>query len=1809
MSVLSEDRRRVFRRLFLGRHLSRILRGDDPDRLDPQEIARRFAAPSLRSIRRLWQKLERYADRLLQKGSLSPERHRAWILWLGKASPDELAELLSPCHAPLEKLEFYHLSDAATRRALRRGLARFARRHRLSPESAVLLWRGETRTASPKSAALLLLPLPLLVGAILFAFFILPLPVAWLFLLAIPALFAGGYTAVAALLRRLLPNAALPLLEDGTGHAVLTVCVGTVAEADRAFDTVARIIAAEADGDCLLVLALSDASVAEEARDAGQIAALRRRADELSRTTDVSVALLVPPRRYAPGRFGRTRYRGMPDLPLLAGLIARYTDSLPSRPEAVCFLPADGISLPGSGERMAAALFHPLCKQDVLVYRSPADPALPHDRLAVLRQCLLQKFDAPADLVGWGIYRTDALRTLAAGDIPSARLAPQPLYAPSGKAPSLCTALVRKTPTLLPALRWALPILRALLIFGMVAADLPVRFILLLWLTASADLLTSALLSLRTGCRFFLYTLPAWKKCAIALLHRTFLPMATPWRLAGGESLSGLCALSLLFGGAVIATGAPLSVLGLCFCIAPLLTGEFPVRTELSADQKGACHRLAGELASLLPTDGDRLPPAYLTEDGQQCPYTTPSALGLCLAAEVAACDLGLIDPYTLERRVSGLLHCIEALPTRCGLPYARYRCDTGEFYQNSRVDTAEAGLYALCLAAAKAGLREHAVRQPGLLLQAERLARLSERMDLTLLQNDDGSLCRALTPEGEREGRLSYLFGSGGPALFAFLASDSTRGMSGKQKTSAWNALLAPARCRKGHCLLLSEKGALADYLLPAFLLPASKGSMIREGTRLATRAALREGRRRVKRVSLPDDPPREQRIRVKSLLCWPRLGRSPRPIANGCASLSHTAPQTSQAITAPLLCLLLSDDPRLALSHLSRLQQTDPAGGFAHPDRPGQIATGEIALSLIALAGAVTGRQFSDRLASIPRFGALLPLLSHRPDEWNTEIPARPEAIVCPVLPARSAPSPSVCLLGDASGGLLIAEGRGISLRYQGCALTAPTPVGGLLASGRFSGLLLMREDGILLPLPRTVRRREAGALTLADDGGVCRVCAAAGGWSLIWERTDTAPVDLRFLFCPAVPRARLSEEILSDSDGNEMICLCIEYSPTLTVVIGVTGLAAPFTHADPSPFPRGSGQVASIFRIAPKQAAGIVETPSCMIGGRLCQAALQVRLTVAADRAAVLSLLREHSPTDAVKPSPLPLPVPDGSLASRVLEWQIGRLFEGSPIPAAMAIGSDGSDRDQLARCLAGGAKLLAEKGFPLSDEAPLPLSVSRREGAEALIARLLSAAPADAETPLLPAEGRITYPDGFPHILRGRDEPTPARSYRNGIATLTASPDGLRYRPHRGAPELSLSLFLTHKERTLLMPAAAMSVTYSPSEVIFEGEDFTLRAMLLPRLPLLAIGLRSEGDAVLTCSALPSPYKEEENESLYALPDGRMLFVRRLMGEREKVLLIGSFPRERNHLYYRIRETITLRSLPGITQGYDRRLRTAASLLRIEGEEAPSLPAVAAAVLASDSPAKALLSPLCAPEEAVAALIRLAGSPPTLLFPMALALQVDVTDRTTAAELRIPVEGGRASLYLLAARCLEQAMEEDAAHPLLPPVVAAFARLAERLGDHTGKELYAAFAPPDDPPPTRWDALPDVSPETIDLLADLQRGASGAVDALLNALSDLPVSPTPADAALLWSGLLWGVLGFTPSPFGDGFTLAPLAAEREMTVLLAYKGEWRIRMAPGEAPICTRADDPGDSSPAKEQKIFQNRKFSPQSSCIIHKNSVK
>ncbi|MBO5778182.1 MAG: DUF3131 domain-containing protein, partial [Clostridia bacterium] len=1043
VSTKSPSRRRWIVLPFAGRRkILAILKDADLDSLSPITLAKELGATSVSSVERIWIKLGKEADRLMQKGAIDNTRHQAIAELLRQSDPLIIAETLSPYYPALSKIPFYTASDAPTRLALRRSIARFAHHHRLPPDSAALLWKGERTPPSRWAALLLLLPLPICLTLLLIAPSLLPPMGIVLFLFTLPTVFYATYLLSAAALRKILPSAPLPLLQKGEDHSVLTVGVGDAEQFDRALEGIARIACSgQGDGHYLLLLTLPDHVVAEAAGEGEQIALLQKKTDDLARRLDISLSLLVAPRRYDAKK---KRWRGQQSPEELATLIGDYLADANLSCEAICILPADAAILPGGGERLSAALFHPLCSADALVFLSPAQSPFPDARLTTLRQCLLQKFDAPADLVGWGIYRTEGLARLGQGQPLSPRLIPQPLLAADGKEQPPYVSSRRHTPSLFPVFHRCLPFVPPLLLLGMIAAKLPLSQCLLLWSAASADLLASALLSLRVGKSFYLYTLPAWKRIGRAMGLRFFLPLGEIRGLTNPKSLTELCLTTLLFGSMVIALGAPFSFMGLVWCILPLLMAETPHPSRLNADEQAACHALATELYPLLGENGDALPPAYLTPSGEGSPYTTPIAIGARLMAELAACDLGLIDVYTLERHVGALISRIEKLPTRCGLPYARYATDTGDYYQDSHIDTMAAGIYALCLASAESGLLEYVDRHPHLYSLAQRLSHLSMQMDFTLLMREDHTLCSTLSMDGKQEGQLSHLF-CGGIALFAALSSDSTVGMGGNEKNTAWQKLLSPALLKKGHLTIASERGLLEDYLLTSLLLPSPKGSLLALGTHRALNTLIREAKRSARREHPPFTILREKADKIGKLLSSNRISASvektplskksspmkslrgrrfnilpPLLILAGSRHLCKSHPTEIPSITAPLLCMMMKHRSRLALSHLQYLQETAPFGGFADPAHPEQIPLADASLGLIALAGAVTGKHFSRRLMALPRCGALYPFLCRHPDsavEGESTIQASAEPKTSHDTP------PSVYLLGTARHGLLIA------------------------------------------------------------------------------------------------------------------------------------------------------------------------------------------------------------------------------------------------------------------------------------------------------------------------------------------------------------------------------------------------------------------------------------------------------------------------------------------------------------------------------------------------------------------------------------------------------------------------------------------------------------------------------------------------------------------------------------------------------------------------------------------------------------------
>ncbi len=1494
-----------------------------------------------------------FARQAVRKGRISPQRLKKIRRFWKTADRGQIAEAISPYHQALSALPLYRESDAVTRRLLRRSAARYGKRHRLSPTETLRLWTPAL--PRPRRLFAWTLILPFLAGGIALGASLLPFSPAQT-AIRLPLIVIGTFCGVLTVsmgLAKAMPTCPLPRLVEEGKQSLLWVTVGSYTQRREALAGLARHATLAKGEDCLLILSLPDGPLPLTPAEEEAIAGLAQQLEEIARRCECTVDLHILPRHYAPDAKPCRRYRSHASPREIREAIEQRLSDQPRHPDGICILPADG-SLPRRGHRLAsAALFHPLCPADVLVF-PPADSSpLPFDRLSLRRTVLLQKYGAPADQTLYGIYRRDALSALAKGEQVRSGLAPLSLWRASGQHPR---PIVRKAPTLLPFWQIALPLARLTLLTAAPLLGLSLPLTAVLWLFASADLVLCGLASLRIGHRFFTHTLPDWNALGTALLCRTVWPgkeLSELWE-SHRVGIDWLCILPTA--SVWIFMGPPTAIVGLGWLIAPLLYGQKPRTARPSPALCKCCTVLATHLS-----------PALMDKD-QTSEF---GGLSARMAACLAAVDLAVISPTMAEERIADHLCQLESYPTYRGLPLNE-RGDAVDSYAVCR--------HALCLAAVEGGLRARPTSPTGARL-ADRIAHLRAQMELSALIDRDGTVCQLLFPSGERRGKLTNYYSGAAIALCALALADGTEDLPLPG---------APYRWIRGRRIPQSEGGELQDYLLTALWLPAKHRGMSTLMSALVRSACRRE---------LPF------------------------------SSLST-------------LCLALCYAPRKILPLLNRLIRSQSIP-LPSPQ--------EGAYAILGLAEAANPGRMEQRLRQIPALALLCPILYNPPDPILTDPPA-------PAPPAAS-PQPTVALFGDAACGLLTDCAGGLAL-WRDRPLLCPVFPGSFLTAGRGSGILLAKDDHLLpLILP-----------PFAEDSPIsARVTAIPGGQAICWQSAAAVGGEIRLLL--SLPgQVELSTHAVTVM-GKRCTALSVICSANLTLAIAFTGLAQAFAHADSAPFPRGEAGMMDLLGITPIPPSGKMDSPSCLLGGQITDPTFALVLLSAPTTHAALAALETVHLSDAPMIPPLRAPAP----ARSVCQWQIGQLFATGCIPAAGAVGGEAL---ALQEALTLGASLLRQRGFPPSSAAPVALRVSRTHPASALMQALLAPPKPAGEVPLLPLHTVVDWSDGYPSVRRGRDlRLTEARYHSHGL-DFVADPDGLILISFAGEA-IPFSLCLTEGGRNLLIPAAARQVDYSLAEAIFRGDGFVLHAGPVPDLPLLALRLSADSGVIrLTFPTLPSPDRREEGTAFWHLPGGRIFFCRRLSEERDVLWLMGFLARGGDRLYYTAKSLTASMLARKLQDGQSRQAKLFSA--PGGGDIHPALAHLKRIALLPGSAGRLLLTPLFAPAGAPAELIRAAQSAvPDLCLPMGFALYLACLPTDEPAHLRIPVAGGRASLYLLAVRTLERAMEEDPGHPFLPPLVRAFAGIAHRLGDRAGEEGCHAFLT--DPPtlPPSGKALPALS----------------------------------------------------------------------------------------------------------------------------------
>lgn len=1750
---------------------------------------------------RLLSSLEYRSDRLLRRlrsrGILTPEQTAERADSLRSICFESIEEEASPLHQALSSKSIYSDSDLPTRRQLRAALLHFQKRHRLTAEQALSLWEGEASVGRPTLLRLigktaLWLPLLLTTASCILLCLLFWQALSFGALLIVLALFCpiwSGFSLLTeASIRLLLPTARLPVLKREKASPVYAMLTASVKDnPERTLRSLEMLISAnrQCEGVFGLILTLPDAPTRHTSEDDKLIAPFLQAFEKLEKRSDRPLRLCVAERSYLPAE---KRWKGCPTSDELMGASAwsavgedrGFCQSFGKKqasqaPAALYIAPADSLLSPDGLRALSCTLFHPLCTADcILPILSSGDSErrrLP-ERLSALtcRQVTLQKTGRSLPFLGYGMVRLSTLTRSA--DRPSlprlkCALAESTLFV---RALPMLDSTAKQTEeglliSTLPALRERLGALLRLplYLFIMSAPFVPALAALIV---SSSDLIAEVLLSLRTGQGLSTYTIPHLLRAGKRSLCRRLFPAqqffsALPLTARLSGRLKNL--LASLFAVCVGISAAaflpfPFSAVGLCWAFSPLfaasVTEKRTVKPLSAADratllaQSRKCwaffERFVTSEHPLPPTVCKALP--YLSPSSD----TAPDAFAFYLLTCLSACDLGLIDPFTLERRVSLSLDAWEKLPTYHRLPYARYSLKTLDSIPQSGVSASLCGRFALSMASLSAGLKEYAEQNKALEGLSSRVDALWQGMELSRFYDNERHLFyQTLYPSGSPVGSHDLLMSPAQSVCIAALAL-------GQIDRAAWKKLARPAAHGFFRLGMRSEWGTLEDYLLDALFLPSADDSLT--------------GRAR-KRAIRSNAPDRRNPLSIRSAAyrLMPDGRLSDAPIESGHTSLAALHSIDTPNLSPPHAAfLMLPFRPSLALKSLRAFEAVGALGRFGFYEAV-ESGSGEhqtivriwssahLGQSMTATVNCLKSNAFLRRLMRNPAFAALTPLLNEPFDRLGRDCLPR-------LIDRNSANERqesrqdaffrSIFLLGDSHCGLLWTEGGRILPFYRGEAMAYPASPHYIYDDGRFSGLMLFLGQSLLPIAPQTCRsEKNALVFSYRSDRSALLVSYSIPEEGLFEIRISCDGYDEppSALLCYS-PRPSggtpFKLESLPTSD------LLLIYSSSYTAALAAEGLDRLFIRAEEAPMPLGSAHLSSLLDREGRFTEGRLLTPFCKIGGRLNGGrSCRIWLAFGEDRRQVCQKLRHAGQADESSAPPdgslLPLPSEHDPVKAYALSLQLQFLFETlklRPVRCDIADRADGKAAfsPHLHDCLEESLRLLERRGFERG-EAPYSLALSGDLPTDELLkASLRPKSLPPLISPPLPERTRIRLTDASLTVIKGRDLPPVCRSY--SVCGMTFCADSFTPSLRFEGCDCPLSLILTlpdqttDHERSLFY--AASEVCYTESEVCYKGEDYSVTARLSSARHLLIL----EVNAPLPATLRPifSDKVKHSEESAFRHRDSMVDFCSRSICEGRTLFLLGSFSAESDKRYYLIREEMNDRFRNGAPlSDYE----SPSTLLTWQSRAPYPTPLLLHPALASDCPEAFPILLFFRESASFDALVQLFSTENRLMQVIACLLWAEFTDDREALRQKLvrstPSGKVEESIYLSAARALES-MQEKEESPLLPYLTAAFADLAHDMGDYSGETLYRGWQTHLPSEITHnTSSNHSHSFEEIACLLLTRHPLGGR--AWKEKIDALPLFPSPEEAGALWSLFWFGLLGYRETP--SSFTLHPLPCE--------------------------------------------------------------
>ena len=496
----------------------------------------------------------------------------------------------------------------------------------------------------------------------------------------------------------------------------------------------------------------------------------------------------------------------------------------------------------------------------------------------------------------------------------------------------------------------------------------------------------------------------------MAVTHRRLLQWQTAAEVRGDAGLLGhiramyfpvlLGAALLAFSPAVMGKSA-----GLMWLLSPAAAFALalPARrgTELAENERRyliqAAQRSFGYFDSFFSPEDSFLPPDNFQE---QPPVglarrTSPTNIGLALAAHTAAVDMGILTREACRDYTAAVLDTLERMPRHMGHFYNWYDTATLLPLLPAYISTVDSGNMYAGLLTARQAMAEYGEDE-----LAARLDALMAEMDFAPLYDKTRGLFHiCYDTANERCAGGWYDLMASEAMLTSYIAC-----AKGDVPVRHWRRLSRAQLQKDGYRGLASWTGTMFEYLMPELFLPVYRGSLIYESGKFCLYAQK-------KRVwaGKPWGISESAFYSLDSALNY-------RYKAHGCAALALKRGQDADMVVSPYSSFLaLAIDPEGGIRNLRHLEALGALGrwGFieALDFTPGRCRSdnGEqvrcymahhIGMSVIAAANAACGGCVQRRFMSAPDMAAFSLLLQERVDGGgviirrdSSDIPERTE------------------------------------------------------------------------------------------------------------------------------------------------------------------------------------------------------------------------------------------------------------------------------------------------------------------------------------------------------------------------------------------------------------------------------------------------------------------------------------------------------------------------------------------------------------------------------------------------------------------------------------------------------------------------------------------------------------------------------------------------------------------------------------------------------------------------------------------------